>query len=220
MPFKTKFNEDVLNEIFDYAGLKAKYNYYKQEKKSNTGFRDIKIHYKCECCGKTMRSLSNKNYGFLLYFYNFYLVNMTDYCVPKGLSRYYHPKKLKYNNNMDRHELLDSELDETLNNSLGDLIETNYHYILKIRNKMNGKILGKIVLKTLNYIETIYSGFNKYKRKMEKCGIDIKNIEIESQESILKSIKLSLINMNDNVKLGYYCSICLKKSNIYNFIKL
>lgn len=219
MPFKTNLNKDVLNLICNFAGINSSFYYYKQEKRSKEGFKNLKLEYKCNKCNKTIRNLKTAKYGFILEYYDYYNVNMTDYYVNDGISKFYHSKYQSFRDGMTntRNENLRLLLDK----KNGELDETRpYHYILRMKNTWDdGKILGKIILKTINHLDSIYHKFNREKRRLERCGIDIK-VEIENKNSCINKIKKSLLDLNkEELLLGYYCSGCTKTTNFSNFIK-
>lgn len=222
MPFKTKLNEDVLNIIFNYADIKANFNYYKQTKKSKQGFRSIKLVYKCTKCNKKIRNISDKIYGFILYHYRYYFIKSLN-INRFGTKRYYHPKNKSIIND-DGHQVkgFTREFLEILESLVADIRENNYCISIRIPvySEDDKKFLGKCILRSFNDITTHYDKFNKYKRNLQSQGIIIKEPEMISKDKFIKKVKLEMLNLNKDLKPGYYCSMCVKKTSYYDFVKL
>ena len=220
MPFKTILNEDILKLVCDYAGINPRFTYYKQMKKSITGYRDLKLVYSCSKCNKNIRNLDTAIYGFMLDNYKYYNVDMTDYYLSDGISSYYHAKYrsvrlYRSDKEIDRNEKLREKLD-SLN---GELDETRpFHYILKMRNIWyDGKILGKLIIKTIHNIENIYDRFNRERRRLERLGLNVE-VDMIKKENYVKTIKNSLLE-NNKIDLGYYCSNCSRSVSFRSFLK-
>lgn len=211
MVFKTKLNEDILNIIFEFTDINPKYEYYKRVKQSSIGYKKINMEYNCCLCKKKIRNIKLHGiYGFILYFYNYYDVEMTSHYYDKnGISRFYQPKKT----NSDR------ELYEILRNVQGDITETPYCFSISMRNIIDKQILGKLIINTMSNLLSNVNKFNHSKRKLERCGIVI-DVKMDSKEKILNKIKTSILNLNDGVTIGYYCKNCCNNKKYYNFIKL
>lgn len=225
MVFKTTLNKDILNIVFEYANISVDYLYYIRQKESLCGFRNIKLNYNCGLCDKKLRNIKQQGYyGFMLYFYKYYDVDITNYCFNKtGLTRYYHSKQSRFNPISREYELVSNKNIDFIHNHLrnvcGDVQEGIGHISITIRNMMEEKILGMLIIKTMNYISRSYIRFNKEKRHLQKCGVKM-DINIDKLDNIKNSINMSILDMNDDIKLGYYCRTCANSSKIYKFIKL
>lgn len=224
MVFKTTLNKDILNMVFEYANISVEYVYYKRHKESLSGFRNIKLNYNCLLCNKKLRNVGlHGHYGFIIYFYKYYDVDMTKYCFNKrGITRYYHSKHTRYNNTSREYEIVNNNniniVYDHLRNVIGDVEEGEHHISITIRNMMDEKVLGKLIIKTMNYITKSYMRLNKEKRNLNRCGIKV-NIRSDKMDNIITNIKKSILDMND-IKLGYYCKNCVNHSKIYKFINL
>lgn len=221
MPFKTQLNSDILSLMCEYAGIDPTFYYYKQVKKSKEGFRDLKLHYRCMKCNKCIRNLKSASYGFIINIYNYYYVDMTDYYTNNdGISKFYHSKFRTIRENDYRVTARNEELRDKLDNTYGELDETRpYHYILRMRNVWeDGQILGKIILRTIYSLKNIFDRFYKEKRRLERCGIKV-DVNMIEKDTYLGNIKRSILDNNDNVDLGYYCSVCAKDTMFGSFIK-
>lgn len=210
MPYKTILNEDILNIIFDFAGLDCEYKYYKRKKEASMGFRDLKINYKCNKCNKNIRKLNKSSFGFIINYYDYYATDNTkSYYRPRNVCSFYH-SKYKIN----------EELVKILENVIGDVIENRYEYIIKMQSELNNKIIGKLIILGLNNINHIYDKFLKDLKKMKRYGILIE-LQMMTKNEYIKMLKEELIIKNeDNIDVGYYCTLCSKNTSYYNFIKL
>ena len=210
MVFKTILNRDILNIIFEFADITPKYDYYKREKLSLTGYKNLKMEYNCTACEKRIRNPKlHATYGFIINFYKYYSVDITNHCYSDSeISRFYHMKKTKP----------DNELYEVLRNVQGDVTEGVYNFIISMGNVVDDKILGKLIIDTIAYISNVINKFNKDRRRLHKCGIEI-DVKMDSKEKILNKIKRSILDLND-IKIGYYCKSCSNNKKYYKFIKL
>ena len=220
MPFKTPLNSDILNIVCEYSGIDPTFYYYKQVKKSKEGFRDVKLHYKCMKCNKCIRNLKTATYGFFLNIYEYYDADITEYYFCKdGISKFYHSKFRTIRSDDIRVTTRNEELRVRLDRTKGELNETRpYHFILKMRNVWDdGKILGKLIIKTMNSLNNIFDRFNKERRRLERCGINVE-LEMIGKNDYMGNIKKSILDNNKNVDLGYYCSMCSKDTMFGSFI--
>lgn len=210
MVFKTNFSEDILNTIFEFAGIIPKYEYYKRSKNSQIGYKNIKLAYKCLLCDKKLRNIkSNGVYGFCIEYYEYYEITLPNTSFRKeGISRFYHSKRKPD----------DNKLYDIIRNLPGDVTEGAYNFSITLRNTMDGKILGKLLIDTFTYITNLFNKINRDKRKIERCGIEIE-IKMDSKGKILNGIKKDLLDSND-ISVGYCCKKCSNNRKYYNFIKL
>jgi len=209
MVFKTSLTEDTLNTIFEYADIIPQYECYKRLSLSVIGYKNIRMSYNCNSCNKRIRNPKQHGvYGFILEFYKYYNVEMTNYCYKtNNTSRFYHTK---------RHQ--DAVLYKILRNVQGDVTESPYYFSINMSNTVDDKILGKLIINTLLYISNCINKFNKDKRRLEKCGIEIE-VEMFSKEKIINTIKKSILDLND-IQIGYHCKNCCNNKKYYKFIKL
>lgn len=222
MPFKTILNKDVLNIIFDYCGITAEYNYYKNVKKSMTGFRNLKLKYKCCKCKKNLRNINTSVFGFIINFYDYYIVDNKKYFNSESrLSKFRHQKR--YNAITGIYGIGDINFQNVLNNLLGNITESLYHYNILISNHRDGKILGRLIIKRLKNISSGLTRLNREKNRLEKYGINM-NVEYIEKDLIIKNliinIKKRISVLNNNIMVGYYCKPCSKDESYYNFMKL
>ena len=211
MVFKTCFSKDILNTIFEYADIIPQYDCYKRQSLSVIGYKNIKMSYNCNCCNKKIRNPKlHASYGFILQFYKYYDVKMTNCCYkPNDITRFYHPKRQP-----------DEILYNILRNVQGDVTEGPYNFSIQMANTVDDKVLGKLIINTLSYLGNRINQFNKEKRRLEKCGVKIYT-KMDSKNKITSKIKKSILDLNENdVKVGYYCKNCCNNKKYYKFVKL
>ena len=210
MVYTTPLPTDILNLVFQFADVNKEYKYYKQKKKSQTGFKQIKLHYNCQSCNKKIRRNKDAVYGFMIDYYDYYKVKMPDVLVgKKTLSRFYHFKK----NNQ--------ELDfyDKLRNVEGHVTESPFAISITMLNRNQGKVLGKIIIKTFNYINKSYVKLDKCKKMFNNIEVAFKS-ELVPQEEVNNDIISFILDNNDNLKIGHHCKNCINNNKIAHFVKL